>query len=159
MLSRAICALSLLASPAFGLSCKPPNFGEAFNHAAAAEEQYSLVYGVFEPFVSEEDLADAMAAPYVFNGKQLGREGFGQTQAREVTVERSCAGDFCAPFPPSGIPVMVLLEHRGAAQVFSAAPCTDQIAIDPSFGQVGAIRACMSALECGPDEIGAFEPR
>ena len=158
MLLRAICAASLLlAGPAFGLSCKPPNFAEAFNRAAAAEEMYSLVYGIFEPVVSQDELADAMAAPFIFDGKQLGREGFGQTQAREVTVERSCAGSFCAPFPPTGVPMMVLLEHRGTAQVLNAKPCGDEVMLDPSFGQVGAIRACMGRLECGPDEIAAFE--
>lgn len=159
MLFRIICAVSLLAGPAFGLSCIPPNFAERFNEAAAAEEMYSLVYGVFEPMVPEGDLADAEAAPYIFDGKQLGREGFGQTQAREVVVERTCAGSFCGPFPPSGVPMMALLEHRGTAQVLTADPCGNNVKLEPSFGQVGAIRACMTSLECGADEIGAFAVR
>lgn len=159
MLLKIICALSLLAGPALGLSCKPPNFGERFNTAAAAEEMYSLVYGAFEPMVPQDDLADAMAAPFIFDGKQLGREGFGQTQAREVMVERSCAGDFCGPFPPTGVPMMALLEHRGTVQVLNAGPCSNDVALEPSFGQVSAIRACMGSLECGAEEISAFEHR
>lgn len=160
MLLRSICAASLfLAAPAHGLSCKPPNFGERFNEAAAAEEVYSLHYGVLTPGLDGDDLADGGSAPYLFEGKQLGRQGFGETEEIGLILIRECAGSFCGPLPTSGVPLLLLAEHRGDAMVLTADPCGTNVSLEPGFGRVAAIRACMRALACGPEEIEAFATR
>lgn len=153
--------LSLLLSgsvafPTFALSCKPPNFANRFNEAAAAQEVYALFLGELVPLVNMDALSDALSAPYRLEGRQLGRAGFGEDVTVDLSVERTCAGSFCGPFPSSRTPLLVLVENRGAAMVVTSAPCGEDVFLTPSFGQVSAIRSCMRVLECGAEEIDAF---
>ncbi len=156
---RLAVVLTFFASPVFALSCKAPNFGEAFNRAAAAEEVYSLVYGRFQEAgpVPEYVQGKPREVVLAFIGKQLGRTGFGEMQTIPVIVKTDCAGDWCGPLPPLGDQTMAFLEQVGSDLVLTSPACPGDYHVNPSLGQISAIRACMSALECGEDEIKAFE--
>lgn len=150
--------LSLLAAPAFGLSCKAPNFGEAFNRAAVAEEVYALVYGRFQEAGPIPEYVEGQPREVVlaFIGKQLGQGGFTETQTIPVIVRTECVSAWCGPIPPLGDQMLVFLEQVGGDNVLTSQACPSDTHINPSFGQLTAIKACMSALNCGPEEIEAF---
>lgn len=143
-------------SPASALSCMPPNFADDFNRAAEAEELYSLVYGTMDPVEAID--ADAMEAEFRLTGRRLGRREFRAEETLRVNVARSCAGEFCAPFPPSGTPMLTLIEHmKDGSFLLEIAPCSGVVHLNPTLGRVSAIRACMRAGKCGPDEHEAFD--
>lgn len=157
---RLTLALVMLCGPAFALSCKAPNFGENFNDAAAAEEVYSLMYGRIQPAGPVPDYQEGKPREVVvaFIGKQLGRTGFSETVTLPVTVKTECVSAWCGPIPPVDEQMLVFLEQVGADLVLTSQACPGSYHLNPSLGQISAVRACMSALECGAQEIGAFDP-
>ena len=160
MRSLVFCLL-VLAGPAFGLSCKAPNFAEDFNRIAAVEEVYSVAYGqlrevgIVPPAVDGEPRSVKMR----FVGRMLGQLGFGETGTVDVTVNTTCAGSFCGPLPTTQTPLLAFLEHGDGGMTLRSAACAPDYHINPSLGQVSAIRACMRELNCGADEIDAFTIR
>jgi len=158
MLRTTMIALGLMATPAFGLSCAPPNFGNAFNEAAAAEEVYSLVYGRFQEAGPIPELVEGEPREftYAFIGKQLGQSGFGETQTVPVIVKTECLSAWCGPVPPVDTQLLAFLEQVGGDLVLSSHACPKDFKVEPSLGEVSAVRACMSNLKCGPDELGAL---
>lgn len=156
---RLALALSMMASPALALSCKAPNFGEAFNRIAEVEEVYNLAYGQLRdagpiPEYVEGQPREAVVA---FVGKMLGQNGFGETQSLPVTVKTECAASWCGPFPAFGEQMLVFLEQGDGELILTSYACPSDYLVNPSLGQVSAIRSCMSALNCGADEIEAFD--
>ena len=161
MLRPTLLALALMTTPAFGLSCAPPNFGNAFNEAAAAEEVYSLVRGRFQEAGPIPDYVEGKPREftYAFIGKQLGQSGFGETVTIPVIVKTECVSAWCGPVPPVDMSMMVFLEQVGADNVLTSHPCPKDYLVKPSLGQISAVRACMSKLECGPDELSVLGPQ
>lgn len=156
---RFLIAACLCASQASALSCAPPNFGEAFNRAAAAEEVYSLMYGRFQEAgpIPEYVRGEPREVVLAFVGKQLGRSGFGETMTLPVIVKTECHSAWCGQLPALGDQTMAFLEQVGSDLVLTSHLCQRDFMANPSLGQISAIRACMNALECGTDEIKAFE--
>ena len=148
----------MLASPAFGLSCKAPNFGENFNRVAAVEEIYSVGYGQLRPLDGVPAYVEGQprAVKMQFVGKMLGRMGFGQTGTVEVTVRTECAGSFCGPIPTTQTQMLAFLEHQAGGLALRSGACEPDYHLNPSLGQLSAVRACMTAGTCGADEIDAF---
>ena len=146
------------ATPAFGLSCKAPNFGEDFNRIAVVEEVYSVGYGQLRPLELVPDYVDGQprSVKMQFVGKMLGRLGFGETGTVEVTVTTGCAGSFCGPIPTTQTPMLAFLEHKPAGLALRSGACAPDYHLTPSLGQLAAVRACMKAGTCGTDEIDAF---
>jgi len=158
---KSLLALALTATPAFGLTCAPPNFGEAFNEAAAAQEVYALMKGRFQEAGPIPELVEGKPREftYAFIGKQLGQSGFGDTQTLPVIVKTECVSAWCGPVPPVDNELMVFLEQVGSDLVLTSHPCPKDYTVQPSLGQISAIRACMSKLECGPEELTALGSR
>ncbi len=150
--------LSMLCGPAFALSCKAPNFGENFNEAAAAEEVYSLMYGHIQPADPVPEYQEGKPREFVaaFIGKQLGGSGFSETVTLPVTVKTECVSAWCGPVPPFDEQMLVFIEQVGADLVLTSQACPGTYHLKPSLGQISAVRACMSALQCGAEEISAF---
>jgi hypothetical protein len=157
---RTLIAFAMMTTPAFGLSCAPPNFGEAFNEAAEAEEVYSLVYGRFQEAGPIPDYVEGQPREftYAFIGKQLGQSGFSQTQTIPVIIKTECVSAWCGPVPPVDTQVLSFLEHVGSDHVLTSHTCPKDYKVEPSLGEVSAVRACMSNLSCGPEELGALGP-
>ena len=149
--------LNLHHGPAAALSCKPPNFALGFNVAADAEELYSLVFGVLSPLGSEALLANATTARFHLNGRRLGRNAFRPEETLIVEIQRHCVNRTCAPFPKTGSPHLLLVEHRGNDLAMDLRPCGQNLHLNPSLGRVSAIRACMRKGHCGAAEIEAFD--
>lgn len=153
------CALLGLAGPAAALSCMAPNFAEAFNRIAAAEEVYSVFYGQLRatetvpPYVEGQPRSVKMQLV----GKELGRRGFSDTGTVDVTVETSCSGSWCGPIPATMTQMLVFLEHTEAGLRLTSHACQSDYHVEPSLGQVAAIRACMKDVQCHADEIAAFD--
>lgn len=156
---RIVLLLMLIASPSFGLSCKAPNFGEAFNRAAVAEEVYNLGYGQLREAGPIPDYVEGQPREVVvaFVGKLLGSSGFGETQSLPVTLKTNCVSAWCGPIPALGEQMLLFLEQGEGELILTSDACPGQYHLSPSLGQISAIRSCMSALECGPDELSAFE--
>lgn len=148
----------MMASPAFGLSCKAPNFGEQFNYVAGVEEVYSVGYGQLRPLGEVPPYVDGQPRDVKmrFVGKMLGRLGFGETGTVDVTVKTECAGSFCGPIPTTQTPMLAFLEHQSDGLTLRSAACTPDFLLNPSLGQISAVRACMTSGTCGADEIDAF---
>ena len=157
---RTLLAFAMMTTPAFGLSCAPPNFGDAFNEAAQAEEVYSLRKGRFQEAGPIPEFVEGTPREfsYAFIGKQLGQSGFGETETLPVIVKTECVSAWCGPVPPVDMEVMVFLEQVGSDHVLTSHPCPKHYTVKPSLGEISAVRACMSKLECGPDELGALGP-
>ena len=146
------------AAPAFGLSCKAPNFGESFNRVAAVEEVYSVGYGQLRPLGEVPPYVDGQPREVKmrFVGKMLGRLGFGETGTVDVTVATECAGSFCGPIPTTQTPMLAFLEHKSGGLALRSGACEPDFHLNPSLGQISAVRACMREGTCGDDEIDAF---
>lgn len=151
---------ALLAGPAHGLSCKAPNFGEDFNRIAVVEEVYSVGYGQLREVdpVPDEVSGQPRSVRMRFVGKMLGSSGFGQTGAVDVTVNTECAGDWCGPIPTTGTQMLAFLEHRGDGLALRSGACAPDYLLNPTLGQIGAVRACMRLGQCGTAELSAFQP-
>lgn len=156
---RYMAALMLMAGPAFGLSCQAPNFGQSFNRAVAADEVYSLVYGQLREVapIPEGVRGQPRTVPMQFVGKVMGANGFSETQTLSVTIETRCAGSWCGTIPTLEKPMLAFFEQREGGLVLTSHACTSDFHLNPSLGQVSAIRACMRAMDCGEDELEAFD--
>lgn len=156
---RLTLAFFLVTGPAFGLSCKAPNLGEAFNRIAEVEEIYNLAYGQLRDAGPIPEYVEGQPREVVvaFVGKLLGTNGFGETQSLPVTVKTQCSASWCGPIPPFGEQMLVFLEQGNGELILNSYACPSDYLLKPSLGQVSAIRSCMASLECGADEIEAFE--
>jgi len=156
---RLAVAFTMITTPAFALSCKAPNFGEAFNRVAAAEEVYNLGYGQLRDAGPIQEYVEGQPREVVvaFVGKLLGGNGFGETQSLPVTLKTECAASWCGPIPAFGEQMLVFLEQGEGELILTSSACPGDYHLNPSLGQVSAVRSCMSTLECGPDEIEAFD--
>ena len=93
---------------------------------------------------------------YAFIGKQLGQYGFGETQTIPVIIKTECVSAWCGPVPATETQTMAFLEHVGSDLVLTSDPCPSDFKVQPSLGEVSAVRACMKNLSCGPDELAAL---
>ena len=153
----AICLF--LANPAFGLSCKAPNFAERFNYIAGVEEVYSLLHGRFQEAgpIPEPVAGQPREFALAFIGKAIGQQGSGETVTIPVIVKTSCVGEWCGPTPPLGENLLLFAEHLDQDHGLNVDACPADYHVNPSLGQLAAIRACMTDLQCGAEEISAFE--
>ena len=153
--------LSLLAAPAFGLTCKPRNFGEDFNRIAVVEEIYSVGYGQLREVDPIPDAVEGQprSVRMRFVGKMLGGSGFGQTGSVDITVNMECAGSFCGPVPTTRTPMIAFLEHKDDGLALKSGVCAPDYLLSPTLGQLSAVRACMRLGACGEEELDAFEIR
>lgn len=152
--------LTLLATgPVAALSCRPFTFADAFDRAAAAEEIYSLGFGVLSTQTPLANSREPAEVPARFEGQLLGLRGFGDGQVIEITIEKRCASAWCGQMPQMDVPALVLLQHDGAERKLISDLCDRDFLTEPSFGQVSAIKACMRAGHCGTDEHEAFTQR
>ena len=119
---------------------------------------YSVAYGQLReldpipPYVEGTPRSVKMQ----FVGKMLGRSGFGDTGTVDVTVNTSCAGSWCGPIPTTQTQLLVFLEHKSYGLAISSPACSPDFHLNPSLGQLAAVRACMRDGACGIDELDAF---
>jgi len=154
---RSLILLLLLPTHALALSCAAQNFGEDFNRIAEAPELYSILYGSLQSneAISQAKTSAPREASYTFEGRYIGLR---QDQAGELTItaKTSCIKSWCGGLPPVETPVLMYVQHDGAALTLASGACVKDFIVNPSLGQVTAIRACMRAGSCGAEEIGAF---
>ncbi|WP_112320309.1 hypothetical protein [Oceanibium sediminis] len=172
MLKTVACTLSMacLAAPALGLSCLPPNMGESYNRAAAADDVYLLVEGRFStdaplPAATPPEPKGGAGVPpdrtgaeavLAFSGRHLGIDRDGDLEA-EVSVSVNCLAVWCGSFPPLDTRVLAFVERTPEGDLRLAVDaCPGQVLAAPTDRQINVLRACMANGACGSAELEAL---
>ncbi|MEM1387888.1 MAG: hypothetical protein AAF748_07040 [Pseudomonadota bacterium] len=139
-------ALTLSLTQARALSCMPADPVAAFSVANAAVETYIVVRGRFSggPGPREGGGAEPEPRRYTatFEGVTLSANGPLEPAEREVTIEETCAGPWCAELA-MGEEVLTFLQiDTGGAPLLRVSPCYGSLFFQPTEAQIEAIQYC-----------------
>ncbi|MHA6264708.1 hypothetical protein ACXYMO_16040 [Arenibacterium sp. CAU 1754] len=151
--------LALWCSPAFALSCLRPDAAATFRRVADAPETYVVLHGhlIFDeaklpkrPRVAPSDgprpTQSVMAR---FKGQALNTRGFGTPFDREIRVDLTCAGAWCAAIENEER-YLAFVERRAEGFVLNVDPCYSDLFPAPEPKVLKQMQSCFSGGPCLP---------
>ena len=150
MLRVLLCAL-ILAGPAQALSClQAPTLSDSFRTAAGSDRAYVLAAGIVDRLGGQQSTArtDLRGRPQPFEAKarfsgvRAGAGGLNQRFNEIITVEVSCAGQWCGAVPQGGY--IAFLERRGDTNILRIGPCPNYALHRDSPEARAEVRACLA---------------
>ncbi len=154
-LISAICA-ACLTTPAFALSCVPPDPAHSFVEADQAEAVYVVVYGKlsFDPSKSPVvDLEQQQAAPKDteisarLTGKSLSPVGFEAPFDHDITLNIKCFGPWCGE-AVQDVPYLAFVEQQDAGYRLIVEPCARWAFPEPDADALKKVQQCMQGESC-----------
>ena len=151
-------AATVLAGPALGLSCLPPDAARSFQQLDEAEETYVVVHGTLTfdasrlpevTFSNQANPPTNTTIPAHLTGKSLSREGFQTPFDRDITLDVQCLGPWCGS-AESGTQVLGFVERRQSGYVLTLDPCFSYSVIDPTDQMLEQVKSCMRGGPCEP---------
>jgi len=148
---RAVVIALTLASQAQALSCKQaPTLSDSFRFAAGSDRAYVLAAGIVDRLGGQQSTArtDLRGVPLSFvakarfSGVRAGAGGLNQRFNEIITVEVSCAGQWCGAVPQGGY--IAFLERRGDTHVLRSGPCPEYALHRDSPAARAEVRACLA---------------
>jgi len=138
--------LAVTAGQAAALSCRKPDARASYARAAAAEESYIVVHGVFS-FDARHLPADGQARPpkpiaAQFAGKLLTRNGFTNPISVPVTLDVTCAGPWCGMITPQ-VQQLAFVERRADGYHLAVGPCPSTVFGNPDRATLHQMVACL----------------
>lgn len=121
ILTTTLCALT--ATQAMALSCVKPDVANAFKGAMASDLNYVVLKGTFAftpPAKTQKPQAETIEAE--FSGRLLTDQGFTQQVAAPLTINLTCAGEWCADMSPN-TSYVTFVENRDSKLVLDVSPC------------------------------------
>ncbi|MDA7423792.1 hypothetical protein [Thalassococcus lentus] len=121
----------VLASPAFGLSCLPPDIASDFKYANDSEDIWVVVEGTVRfdekklPKVNmkrQDKTPPHTDIPARFKGKSLSDTGFDRRFETPITLRIQCFGPWCGG-ASSGANYLTFLKKEKGSYVMMADPC------------------------------------
>jgi hypothetical protein len=150
----ALAAALLAATDAAALSCIMPDPAQSFRMADEAPDRFVLLYGTLaaDPalFPDGTELEpDPDPVPGRFAGHSLTAAGFTEEASGPVTLQPTCAAQWCGGPPGTG-PVPAFARLTGAGRVIELDPCNAWVFPDPSTATLDLMAACLRGEACGP---------
>ena len=149
--------LAALASPAFSLSCIPPDVARTYEDLHAAPEAYMVVHGTLtfdESKLPEADLDNQMdttpltKVPARLKGRALSRAGFKTPFDKQITMDVLCLGPWCAG-GISGMNIMAFVESSSSGYTLTLGPCYGYV-FEPTAKALEQAESCMNGADCTP---------
>ena len=144
-----------LAGQANALSCKPHSVEHVYQNAAAATENYVVMYGAlsFDGRLLPQTDRDPMTRPQDalisarLVGKILSAEGFDVPAAIDLTFHVACFASWCGNGFP-GAEYIAFLEQTAAGYVLKTNPCGGYAFPKPTQAMVEAVERCHTGGGC-----------
>ena len=147
-------ALCVAASQAAALSCVAPDAVRSFQTAANSDKTFVILNGTFEFAARPEVTTDnPRAENYLtkFKGLLLTNNGFTDEVEVPITVNTSCAANWCGSMTP-GTPYLAFVEQDETRLTLNVGPCLDMALQDPSVEMLDSIVSCAKGQDCTPKE-------
>lgn len=157
---RLIFIAALTATPAFSLSCLPPDAVRLYETARDAEESYMIVKGrlietgpiaIPQPDPNSIEQVPPVASTARFRGQALGPTDFSAPFVSPITVTVSCAMTWCGA-PVTDRDLIVALRVTELGYALDIGPCGgDTVPYDPE-GEARLLD-CHRGAECQPADF------
>ena len=142
---------ALFANEAVALSCLRPDVVNAFHEASDSDKRYVVLKGQFAFAPVEEKQPPAEASVDAdFSGRLLTASGFTQQVTAPVTINLTCAGQWCAKLEPNLDMIAFVEETANEGLEFNVGPCYPFTFIDPSLEDVKRLENCAQGGACKP---------
>jgi hypothetical protein len=142
---------TLIATDAAALSCLRPDVVNAFQEASDSDKRYVVLKGqfAFTPAGEREPPAEA-SLDAEFSGRLLTASGFTQQVSAPVTINLTCAGEWCAKLEPNRDLIAFVEESADDGLQFNVGPCYPFTFVDPSLDDVKRLENCAQGGACEP---------
>lgn len=144
--------IAITAGQAQALSCLPADIARTFNWAAAAEERYLVLNGVFSfdaPARTQGGQLEreTVSLDAVFEGSYLGAEGFVAAPSLDVTLTFVCLGPWCGSMENGGDDTLVFAQQTSDGYVIEIDPCYSTV-FASNDDNIDRVEACMRGGAC-----------
>ena len=148
----------LLASPAYSLSCTPPDPVQDYKAAEASSARWGVAVGQLsfnEGKLPKVDMNRPDKVPEKttiraqFVGHSLNTDGFKTPFQANVTLQVSCILTWCGT-PRNGARYLAFIKHEGNKRVVFSDPCGSRLYPNPSRQDLQRIRDCFVGGPCRP---------
>ena len=144
--------IALTAGQAQALSCMPADIARTFNWAAAADERYIVLNGVFSfdaPARSRtrQINPETTSLDAVFEGSYLGVAGFVTAPSLDVTLTLVCLGSWCGSIGNGGDDILVFAQQTTNGYVLEIDPCYSTV-FASTDENIDRVETCMRSAAC-----------
>lgn len=123
--------LLVFSGPAEALSCLRPDAVRLYEAARDSADPYWIVKGRVDfrepPAAPDPDLGEPAATRARLSGMALTTHAFGAPFDRDIVVELTCAGPWCADTENLGRELVVALKVTDAGPVLEIGPCRENV--------------------------------
>lgn len=142
--------IAAMASQATALSCVFPDPVRTFQAASAAPETYVILRGTLSEaeILIPPDRTRSYPVPVWFTGHALTQSGFTRALEQEMTVQVTCAGEWCGGVPPE-TDTIFFAQVQDGAYVISSDPCNFWM-FPPDPLTVEVLTSCLRGAACVP---------
>lgn len=148
--------LILATTQVSALSCMRPDPIMTFQFLASEPEPYFVIYGTLDfdaallpPALSDDQMRIIGPIPAQFTGKGLSGAGFVTDYVSPVSLQITCAGQWCGA-AQSGVSSVIFVEASEAPVTITAGPCGGRIFENPSDAVLQTLTRCMQGGPCSP---------
>jgi len=142
-------AVAMMPTQTSALSCERPDTVRAFKEASASDKTYFVLHGAFS--FSESDSATGSAATSFdarFSGRLLTGAGFTQQVGFPLTVNATCAGDWCGKLE-QGVKYVAFIENPGEQTfVLEVDACSSLAIRNPEPNAIKRLENCAQGGAC-----------
>ena len=161
---RALLAVVLILVPgvAAALSCLPPNPGRELNANAENGRPTVVVAGTLLPpdHTPRRKGHATVTIRYRLQGLRLSADGEDAPFEAGVDYQSECVAAWCGPLPETATEGVFLVRDRGERRyLLITGPCPFGQYDVQTHDQLHALRACLAAGRCGPEELERLRHR
>lgn len=151
-------AAMMLATPAFSLSCSPPDPVSDYKFAEDSPVRWGIAVGRlnFDPgrvpvvdWERQNDVPPSTDIRAQFVGQSIDAGGFVKPFQANVTLRVNCVGPWCAS-PQNGARYLAFIKHEKGKRVINANPCGSMLYINPPKKYLDQVYQCFVGGRCVP---------